>query len=237
MQNEHTRYIVRKKTPEVPGVVTLSFTDENDCVPSFISGQYINIYFPELNTPEGKAYSISSAPGESTFSITVRAIGEFSNRLYALSPGDAINASLPYGFFYPEREDSDVVMLAAGIGIAPFRSMLRDIASKDPVRQFFLFYSMRTSSDSVFKEEFENLQTKLSNFSLAYFITREKIPAPQSAIQRRIEAEDILSRVVDVEKTEFLMCGSISFTRDMWRALRYAGVPEDRMYTEAFFSH
>lgn len=236
-RNETERYIVQSKTEEALGVVTLGLAREDGSVPSFVAGQYINVYFPELSTPEGKAYSVSSAPRESLFSITVRAIGEFSNRLSALSPGDAISGSLPYGFFCADSEESELVMLAAGIGVAPFRGMLRDMATTSPKRRVHLFHSIRTSSDAIFRNELDNLRKELPNFSVFYFITRESTSSIPSAQYRRMGATDILSRITSLDATEFLICGSILFTRDMWRALRHGGVNEDRMYTEAFFSH
>lgn len=226
---------MRETRTEVPGVVTLFLSEKKGMVPEFVPGQFINVYFPKLNTPEGKAYSISSAPHEPLFSITVRAIGEFSHRLCAARPGDAITGSLPYGFFYPEREESSVVMLAGGIGITPFRSMIHHAAHHSPKRRLMLFHSSRSLSDSMFGKEFANLHNELPNFSITRFITREAASHPH--VPRRMRAEDILPLIPDTTHTEFLICGSIPFTRDMWRNLRNAGISEDAMYTEAFFSH
>lgn len=237
MPAEHVRYTVLSRVEEVPGVVTLNVTTESHSPLSFVAGQYINVYFPELNTPEGKAYSISSAPHESAFSITVRAIGEFSHRLHALLPGDPLLGSLPYGFFYPECEESDVVMLAAGIGISPFRSMIRDTLARNPARRITLMHSIRVASDALFLNEFDELKKRLPHFSLVHFVTREEKPELPGATTRRMNAYDVIERTAAPATTEFLICGSIPFTRDMWRALRHAGISEDHMYTEAFFSH
>jgi len=237
VRGEFRRYIVRDTRAEVPGVTTVSLSEEDGAVPPFSPGQYINVYFPETRTPEGKAYSVSSAPGEPTFSITVRAIGEFSNRLCAMRPGEAVSASLPYGFFCPERGDSDVAMLAAGIGVAPFRSIIRHAAAHLPSRRVSLFHSIRTWDDAIFREEFESLKKELPNFSITYFVTRGAAPPESGALPRRMTAKDVLAKISDAPSTEFLVCGSIPFTRDLWRDLRRAGVPEDQMYTEAFFSH
>lgn len=236
MQSEFRNYVLRSKETEAPGVTTLSFSDESNAVPPFTSGQYINVYFPEAHTPEGKAYSISSAPDEQTFSITVRAIGEFSNRLSALRKGDTVRGSLPYGFFSPENSGSDLVMLASGIGISPFRSMIRHAKAHTPLRRISLFHTIRTSDDAVFRKEFRDAQGELDNFSISYFVTREKTPSLSAALKRRMTAEDVRSATADMRDAEFLICGSILFTRDMWRGLRRCGVPEDRLYTEAFFS-
>lgn len=237
MQNEIHYYSVESKVEEAPDIKTLFLKHLSGENPSFLSGQYITIYFPELKTLEGKAYSISSAPCESSFSITVQAIGEFSNRLCALSPGDHIQTSSPYGFFYSESEDSPIIMIAAGIGIAPFRSMLHTIAYKNPSRRVCLFHSIRTSRDALFGDDLHTLKSQLPNLSVFYFITREKdtVSTPFT-MYRRIESSDILSCGL-TKSTEVLICGSISFTRDMWRMLVHAGIPEDCLYTEAFFSH
>ena len=40
-----------------------------------------------------------------------------------------------------------------------------------------------------------------------------------------------------IADAEFMICGSISSIRDMWKGLRDLGIPEETIYTEAFFSH
>lgn len=231
-----TQYIVRRVVREAPGISTLHLSGENGAIPAFSPGQFITVYFPELGTPEGKAYSISSAPGEETFSITVRAIGEFSNRLCGMGVGDQLEASLPYGHFSIEREDSDVVMLASGIGVTPFRSMIFSVLRVNSSRRITLLHSVRTVEDAIFKKEFELLTKDHPRLALSYFVTRGEVP-PATALARRMIAGDALMHAPEIENTEFLICGSIPFTRDMWKALRASGVSEDFLYTEAFFSH
>src|SRR3989338_5642077 len=142
-------YQVLATKNEVPGVVSLDLAPVGRKIPEFPPGQYITVYFPELGTPEGKAYSISSAPGEDRFTITVRGIGEFSNRLVSMSIGDRVIAGEPYGYFYSESNETPLVMIAAGIGVAPFRSMIIENVRKNPNRKLFLFHSSRVLSDSI----------------------------------------------------------------------------------------
>jgi len=230
------QYIVKENTAEAPGVRTLKLSREDDTIPSYVPGQYITVYFPELGTPEGKAYSISSAPWEDTLHITVRAMGAFSNRLCAMNPGDRITASEPLGYFYSESTDSTLVMIAAGTGIMPFRSMIVDAVKNNPSRRIKLFYSSRTFHDIVFEKLLDGLWVTHDHFDLQYFITRQDtLPSP--IIHSRMNADYILKGVSGCPKPEFLLCGSIPFIRDIWRDLRSKGVPEDSLYTEAFFSH
>src|ERR1044071_5893464 len=115
-ESEKKIYTVLGRKEEVPGVTTLHLAFPDGKIPEYRAGQFITIYFPELHTPEGKAYSISSSPLEKHLSITVKALGEFSNKIHSLKVGDTLLASEPYGFFYSEIEDSSLVMVAAGIG-------------------------------------------------------------------------------------------------------------------------
>ncbi len=226
------RYRVREKIAEAPAVFTLKLSREDGTTPSYLPGQFITIYFPELGTPEGKAYSISSAPFEPTLAITVKKMGEFSNRLCALQTGDALVASRPCGYFFSESRESSLVLIAAGIGIAPFRGIILDALQHNPKREIFLFYSNRTVSDIIFA----NLLTSLPAVTVIHFITRE-MSVPQEMRCGRMSAASLLETIGEAPNPEFLICGSISFVRDLWRELQKAGVAEECIYTEAFFSH
>lgn len=222
-------YMVLESRRQNYDTVTLSLSFPDGGIPTYVPGQFITVYFPELGTPEGKTYSISSAPHEERLDITIKAIGEFSNRLCAMQPGNQLLASLPYGFFYSENKDTDLVMIAAGIGITPFRSLITNASFYTPDRSLSLFYSVRTRNDRIFMDEL------LVRVPTHQFVTRDA-PTNISATFRRMDAQDILREKAH-DNAEFFICGSISFVRDLWRGLKGAGVPEDRLYTEAFFSH
>ncbi|MES2215760.1 MAG: FAD-binding oxidoreductase [Patescibacteria group bacterium] len=231
-------YVVIEKIVESANVSTLKLRLSDGSVPTYHAGQFINVYFPELSVPEGKAYSMSSAPHEKVLVITVKAVGEFSRRLCALQTGDTVTASLPYGYFYSELEDTSLVFIAADIGVTPFRSIILDSLSRNPSRKLILFYTSRTHGGLTFREEFENLRKKHSNFDVFYFVTREKSPDP-AIVQTRVTIGNIVGSgpQKNIAGREFMLCGSISFVGDIWKGLRAAGVPEEAIYTEAFFSH
>lgn len=226
--------VVLGTQPEAPGVTTITFGEASgDAVP-FLPGQYLTVYFKDSTTHEGKAYSLSSAPGE-RLAITVRAIGEFSNKIAALKPGDRLAVSRPYGFFTPESNLSPLVLIAGGIGIAPMRSIVRESRAGQATRQIALFHSARTLGDAIFRPEFLTLAQTMPNFSMTYFVTREEPPGEDKVLAGRMNAKTVLKRTPWSEHTEFLVCGSIPFARDLWRDLREHGVSEDRILTEAFF--
>lgn len=229
--DEKRIYVVTGKREETHDTTTLFLACTDDTIPPFVPGQFISIYFPELNTPEGKSYSISNPPGEKTFNITIKRIGEFSRRLCAMESGAEVIGSLPYGFFYSEQPGTDLVMIAGGIGVTPFRSTILRSIAREPTRRLSLFQSARTADELVFRAELTGLET----LSIRYFVTREPSPRLEAAA-RRMHADDVIERSRP-EYSEFFICGSISFVRDMWRDLRKNGIPEEKIYTEAFFSH
>lgn len=234
-QESETRYIVRENIPEAPGVTTLRLSLSNESVPKYVPGQFITVYVPELGTPEGKAYSISSAPHEKTLNITVKDMGKFSHYLCSRTQGDELEGSLPYGYFFSESRTSTLALVCGGIGVAPLRSMLQASAHDTPRRSMTLFCSNRTAQDIIFKKTLDELSKNNKNIKVFHFLTREKTDSP--FINGRINAKAILESLKGEKDIEFLLCGSISFVRDLWRDLRHSGVPEETIYTEAFFSH
>ncbi len=236
VENNKTIYIVNEIVEETHDVKTLKLRLENNSLPSFIPGQFITVYFEETGTPEGKSYSISSSPQEKTINITVKTMGEFSRRLCNMKIGDKIKASLPYGFFYSESENSHMIIIAGGIGIAPFRSIILNNIEKNKDRKINLFYTNKTSKDIIFKEEFDRIVKTNKNIKIKYYITRDKKKS-RGFVNRRIEIKDILGKIKNSENKEFFICGSISFVRDFWKNLIESGIKKECIYTEAFFSH
>lgn len=217
MENNKVIYKIINKKTESEDTFTISLELEEGGIPDFIAGQYINIYFDDLNTAEGKAYSISSAPSENKFDLTIKILGEFSNKLNDLKIGDRVKGTLPYGFFYSE-EESDLVLIAGGIGVTPFRSII--FQNKD--KNITLFQSARFEEGLIFKDDFESVQ------GLNYI---KNI----SSKEGRFTFEKL--NLDSFKEKEFMVCGSISFVRDVWRILKENGIEQDQIYTEAFFSH
>ncbi len=233
MTNKYLYTVVENKQ-EVDGVSTLTLLLPDGTHPSFVSGQYITIYFPETGVKEGKAYSISSAPHEKRLSITVKDMGLFSGMLCSLESGETVEGSLPYGFFYSEEEHTTIVLLASGIGVTPLFSLLKDVLHKNSARNVHLVYSVKYEKDILFLKQLQELAHKYPSFSFVVHITQEEVKCVWSR-KGRMSVKELVGQFGNGIDTEYFMCGSIAFVRDMWRALRDRGVSEENMYTEAFF--
>lgn len=233
IEENNVIYTIEEIKQETDSVTTLFLSSENKNI-SYIAGQYITIFLPETGHKEGKAYSISSAPSEKRIAITVKEIGFFSKAIIAKKRGEEIEGSLPCGYFYGEQEESPLVLIASGIAITPFRSMIIESSIKNPKRKIILLYVNKNKQSIIFKKEFDDLKEKMNGvFDVVYYITQEDVVSPMK--KGRIPLEDILAFNKESSLFEFFLCGSIAFVRDYWKGLKNGGISEDVIYTEAFF--
>jgi ferredoxin-NADP reductase len=151
----------------------------------FVAGQWLSV---KASTPEGeeitRAYSIASAPSENghfAFCLDRVQDGFMSNYLCNLGEGAEISFQGPFGDFILRPPLRDTLMIATGTGIAPFRSMLESMFDEmerrasspvQPSAQFWLLFGARYERDIYYREEFERLAAKHSNFHFLPTLSR-----------------------------------------------------------------
>lgn len=117
-----------------------------DPKPHFTAGQFTEI------TIEGVGkhwFTISSDPGDKEISITTRLTGsDYKNALDNLKKGDSVGFAEPMGdFVLPVDNTTPILMVAAGIGITPFLSILKDQKKNPSDRNLNLIYASRSNED------------------------------------------------------------------------------------------
>ena len=231
--------IITKVHQHAPKIATLYFeldpsaNAQNNLPPySFTAGQYLSVYFDDTDVREGKAYSISATPWDDELAITVKDVdGPFSSRLCALQPGDHLAISSPFGFFNV-HDEAPLVAIAAGVGVSPIRSIIRDECKKSPTRPITLYFTAPHANELVFRHEIDALFEENPNAQAHYFVTRES--ASDVGAKRRFSVNaDIPEK--SLKDARFYLCGAEPFVRDIFRALMEAGVDETRVVTETFF--
>jgi len=234
-------FILEAKTERTHDVTLLRFTPERGRMFPFKAGQYVTLYFPDGRFGwQGKSYSIASKPGELSLSIAVKKLGAFSNALHNLVPGDRVTLTGPTGYFYPSPKMDDLVLIAAGIGIAPFVSIVNDLAKKKKLaeKNITLLFSNKTKADIAFFGELDTATAQHDNISVVHFLTRSdgKPPGKTGPYElRRIDESALKKYIAAPKQKNFFICGSISFVNDIWRMLKKMGVPEEHLATEAFY--
>ncbi len=145
----------------------------------FVPGQWLSV---KANAPDGeemtRAYSIASPPSENghfAFCLNRVQDGFMSNYLCSLDEGAKIAFQGPFGDFTLRPLLHDTVFIATGTGIAPFRSMLHWLLAQGDRyqgHQFWLLFGARREQDIYYREEFEHLAAKHSNFHFLPALSR-----------------------------------------------------------------
>lgn len=149
---------------------------------SFYPGQYLDIELP-VNNPSGttRAFSISSSPTEDFLMVTTKkGVSDYKKALEKLKIGDDINTSHPAGTFILD-ETGSAIFLAGGVGITPFRSMIKYAVDKDLSTAITLIYS-NSDENFLFQKELNLWQKQYSKLSIDYIITSQEnnLPKPYS---------------------------------------------------------
>jgi ferredoxin-NADP reductase/Na+-translocating ferredoxin:NAD+ oxidoreductase RnfD subunit len=125
----------------------------------FIPGQYLEWTFPHKN-PDSRGtrrfFTVSSAPNEADVRLTMRVTekgSSFKSAFMNFKKGQEIVASNPQGeFILPQDKALPLVFIAGGIGVTPFRSMIKSMLLNNEKRDIVLFYSNRQEADIAFKK-------------------------------------------------------------------------------------
>ncbi len=205
---------------------------------AFTPGQFVMLHL--LNADGSvwakSAYSISSAPADSseTIKLAIKIRGEFTQRAQQLKAGDAVKVQGPFGKFILPKQASHLVMLAGGIGIAPFRSMIRAALDAQPACQVTLFYSCKTLESMAYYDELMRLGAYHPEFKPVCSLTGYA-PQDWTGETGRIGAQLFQKHVSEPANATFLVCGSREFVQDMADMLKKSGVDiEHNLFKEMF---
>ena len=138
---------------------------------NFYPGQYIDI---ELlindKVKSDRLFTISSSPTENFLMITAKkGSTDFKESMVDLQVGDNVNASHPAGTFTLD-ESQPAVFITGGIGITPFRSIIKYAVDQQLPTNIILIYS-NSDNNFPFKKNLDNWQKQLPNLTIHYLDT------------------------------------------------------------------
>ena len=120
-------------------------------------GQFVEVSM--LGTGEAPI-SISSSPSRSngTFELCVRKVGDVTQAIHRLQPGDKLGVRGPFGhgFPYEKFRGKDVLFAPGGLGLAPLRSLINQVLDERALYgRVVILYGARNPSELLFKDELE----------------------------------------------------------------------------------
>lgn len=149
-----TLYQVDSITHETSDVFTLVLTKDGKGM-CFLPGQYNMLYHFGYGE---SAISISGDPSiEDHLVHTIRAVGSVTQNLQKIKPGDEIGIRGPYGDGWPGvQKGQDVLIIAGGIGLAPLRPKLFQLAKeRRHLGSLTLLYGARSPEDLIYSNDLQ----------------------------------------------------------------------------------
>lgn len=229
-----------KEKNEVAGGI-YNFVFRPDQKPKFIPGQYMEWTI----SPQGadlrgnrRYFTIASSPTEEDMLLGVRFYpnpSTFKQKLLALSPGNKIMAGQLAGeFTLPKDPNEKLVFVAGGIGITPFRSIIKYLIDTNEHRDIVLFYSSNTEPEVAYKEIFEEARKKLGIKTVYTLTDTTKIPGYWSGKRGFVNKEMIMGEVPDYRDRKFYISGSHSMVTSFRTILKDMGIKKKQIKTDFF---
>ncbi|MCW5783474.1 MAG: FAD-dependent oxidoreductase [Nitrospirales bacterium] len=223
---------------------TMAFYFDRPAGFTFTAGQFIDLSLPNLPTsdPEGhtRALTLASAPSEQQLMVATRLRDTAFKRMLAEMPlGTTIDLEGPFGqFTLPSDDSRTIVLLAGGIGITPFRSMLVEATHHKPSHQLILLYSNRHQEDAAFLDELQTLQQENPHFTCIGTMT-----SPNGSTETwegetgRIDHVMLRKYVKSTETALYFVVGPPAMVDGLRKMLESTGIPKTNIRSEEFVGY
>lgn len=220
---------LKEKNQLAPSIYDFIFACEKRL--AFLPGQYLEWTLGHKN-PDSRGnrryFTIASSPSENNIRIGVRFnenSSSFKKALLALgSGGKLIAAQLSGEFTLAKDKDKKLVFIAGGIGVTPFRSMIKYLLDLGEKRDIVLFYSVKNEGDLVYRDIFDRAQRELG-IKVVYIITDQK----------GLLGEDMIrAQVSDYKNRIFYLSGPRSMVEAFQKVLDKMGVNKNQVKVDFF---
>lgn len=217
--------------------------DENP-FPSFEPGQYITVRaeIEEEKYHHLRQYSLSTAPGEGSYRISVKRedaidnnpAGVVSNFLHEhMQEGSTIPISAPSGDFILDQTCTrPLVLISGGVGLTPMMSMLETVIKQQPDREVIFVHAARSGRFHAMKDRVDEIVHGHEQVT-AYTVYDSPGEDDQYDKDGHIDYEWLKS-VLPTNDAAFYFCGPKGFMRAMYRNLKQLGVAGEDIHFEIF---
>lgn len=216
----------------------ISFIFEPEAPVTWTPGQYLHYTLPHEHADERNEkrwFTISSAPHEGRIVLTTRVIdaaSSFKKALVELPIGGTIAAERPEGDFIIDDPNAEFVFIAGGIGITPYRAILKDLDHKRLPFKAALLYGNR-NSDFFFKDELDDIAAQNPNFKITYIVAPDHIDEAKI----REAAPDLSSKggsTFGGKNTLFYISGPEPMVEAFEKMMLKMGIPDEHLKRDFF---
>lgn len=223
------RLTLSARAAKTPTVQELTFRVQDRL--AFVPGQYLELEVPHAH-PDARGtrreFSIASAPADLPLlrvafkeSTSSKPQSSYKKALAQIGEGERLAITGVWGdFVLPKRDTAPILMVAAGIGVTPFISQLRQLSASGAARDIVLVYVASDASELAYRDDLE-----ASGIPVIVF-TRDQ-PGGMPANWRwargvRLDADGLLQIVPDIASRHAYISGPAGLIADLAPALERA---------------
>lgn len=208
-------------------------------------------YHSKVTENVTRAYSMASYPAEKgLIKLNVRIAtppreapnappGIMSSYIFNLKPGDEVTISGPYGEFFIQETDAEMVYIGGGAGMAPLRSHIFELLkTQNSNRKISYWYGARSLREVFYSDEFEALAEQFPNFSwnvgLSEALPEDNWTGPTGFIHQ-VLYDNYLKDHPAPEDCEYYLCGPPMMNDAVLNLLENLGVERENIMFDDFF--
>ncbi|WP_321374309.1 NADH:ubiquinone reductase (Na(+)-transporting) subunit F [uncultured Draconibacterium sp.] len=170
--------------------------------------------------------------------------GICSSYIFNLKPGDKVTVSGPYGEFFLKDNDSEMMFVGGGAGMAPMRSHLFHLfhTVKESKKKVTFWYGARSWKEVFYYDQFREIEKNFPNFEFNLALDREDPEADKLGIKyktgfvHQVIHDNYLSQHEEPEEIDFYMCGPPMMNDAVQKMLYDMGVPDENVLFDDFGS-
>lgn len=222
-----------------PDAFEFSFTPSRKL--AFAAGQYMEWTLPH-DDPDSRGnrryFTLASAPTEPDLRLGVRfsnPSSTFKQTMLDMDKDYEIVASQVAGdFVLPHDPRQKCVFIAGGIGVTPYRSMIKYLLDTQQRRPITLFYQAHTVQDIIYRDVFDRAERELGIRTIYTVGETAGIPRGWVGLVGHITAQTIQTYAPDYRDAIFFISGPIQMVEAFKDTLRQMGIPENRIKVDFF---
>lgn len=204
-------------------------------------GQYMEWTLP-VSEPDGRGnrryFSIASSPTERELLIAARFYprsSRYKQAMAEMESGDPIVAAeLSGDFVLPRDPGVPLVFIAGGIGITPFRSMIKYLVDTGEKRDIVLIYSNSAKEEIVFRDVFEEAERKIGLKTVYTLTDPKRLPEDWTGRTGYVDEKMLRQEVPDFQERAYFVSGSPGMVETVKEVLRASGVRRRNVHSDYF---
>ncbi len=208
---------------------------------AFAPGQYMEwtLGHTEPDSRGNRRYfTLASAPTEPDLKVGVRfsdPSSSFKKAMLAMNRGAEISAEQIAGdFVLPKNPNQKLIFIAGGIGVTPFRSMIKYLLDMHQRRPVVLFYNNHSVKDIVYKDVFDQAERELGIRTIYLVSDKNSIPLGWVGLPGRITPQIIRKYTPWYFEAIFYLSGPVAMVNGYKDMLHQMGIDDGQIMVDYF---